>query len=262
LAIGSNGTTPGVKYSADAINWINVGLSFPTGTVLGPIQFDGTSWCVFVGCNVYRHDAYAGNIADSTTWTMTAATFAGSSPTDVLYTFPPPIVTGGPPTVTLYIGETPNGPTFTSPTRSTYELYQYVVMPSLVFTATSIEGDVPVYFLTSTPPAGMSWDSASATLSGRSVQLGTFSVDVYAQSTVGVSKKTVTFIVSQVVVSHKTPTAAAYTAYQRAKVIADAATATVDNHAVPFEVGPFLLNRPPNKTSAPEVCCDPSVKID
>lgn len=262
LAIGSNGTTPGVKYSADAINWINVGLSFPTGTVLGPIQFDGTSWCVFVGCNVYRHDAYAGNIADSTTWTMTAATFAGSSPTDVLYTFPPPIVTGGPPIVTLYIGETPNGPTFTSPTRSTYELYQYVVMPSLVFTATSIEGDVPVYFLTSTPPAGMSWDSASATLSGRSVQLGTFSVDIYAQSKVGVSKKTVTFIVSQVVVSHKTPTAAAYTAYQRAKVIADAATATVDNHAVPFEVGPFLLNRPPNKTSAPEVCCDPSVKID
>jgi hypothetical protein len=92
--------------------------------------------------------------------------------------------------------------------------------------------------------------------------LGTFSVDIYAQSKVGVSKKTVTFIVSQVVVSHKTPTAAAYTAYQRAKVIADAATATVDNHAVPFEVGPFLLNRPPNKTSAPEVCCDPSVKID
>ena len=262
LANGLNGTTPGVKYSADAVTWVNVGLSFTAGTVVGPIQFDGTSWCVFVGSNVYRHDAYAKNITDSTTWTMTQAQFDGWSSNDVLYTFPPPIITGGPPIVTLYTGETPNGPTFISPTSSVYELYQYVVMPSLVFAATSSTGDVPVYFLTSTPPAGMLWDSASATLSGRSVQLGTFSVDVYAQSTVGVSKKTVTFIVSQVVVSHKTPTAAAYTAYQRTKVIADAATATVDDHAVPFEVGPFLLGRPPNKTSAPEICCDPSVKID
>lgn len=263
LAIGSNGTTPGVKYSADAITWVDVGLSFPSGTVLGPIQFDGTSWCVFGGSNVYRHDGYAGNITDGATWTMTQAYFNGwDSSKDVLYTFPPPIVTGGPPTVTLYTGETPNGPTFTSPTGSTYELYQYVVIPSLVFAATSSGGDIPVYFLASTPPPGMLWNSSTATLSGRIVRLGTFSVDVYAQSKDGVSKKSITFIVSQVLISHKTPTAAAYTAYQRNKVIADAATATVDDHAVPFEVGPFLLARPPNKTTAPEICCDGNVKIE
>jgi len=263
LAIGSNGTTPGVKYSADAITWVDVGLSFPTGTVLGPIQFDGTSWCVFVGSNVYRHDGYGGNIADSTTWTMTQAHFDGwDSSKDVLYTFPPPIITGGPPTVTLYTGATPNGPTFTSPTGSIYELYQYVVIPSLVFAATSSAGDIPVYFLASTPPPGMLWDSSTATLSGRIVQLGTFFVDVYAQSKDGVNKKTVSFIVSQVLISHKTPTAATYTAYQRTKVIADAATATVNDHAVPFEVGPFLLARPPTKTTVPEICCDNHVKIE
>lgn len=256
MAIGLDGTTPGIKYSSNAINWVNVGLSFAAGTRLGPIQFDGTSWCVFVGCNVYRHDAYAGNIGDSNAWTITTATFAGSSPTDVLYTFPPPLYTGGPPTVTLYIGETPNGPTFVSPTASVYELYQYVEMPSLVFRATAPDDDIPVYFLASTPPAGMSWDSTTFTLSGRSVQLGTFTVDVYAQSLAGIRKKTLTFIVSQVQIGHKTPTAAAYTAYQRAKVIADAATATVNDHAVPFEVGPFLLNRPPNKVTAPEICCE------
>lgn len=260
MAIGSNGTTPGIKYSADAITWIDVGLLFTAGTAIGPLQFDGTSWCVFVGCNVYRHDAYAGNIADSNKWTVTAATFAGSSPTDVLYTFPIPRYSGTPTAVTLYIGETPNGPTFVSPSNSVYELYQYVEMTPLVFQATAAGGDIPVYFLASTPPAGMSWNSSTSTLSGRSVQLGTFSVDIYAQSLVGISKKTVTFIVSQVLISHKTPTAAAYTAYQRAKVIADAATATVNDHAVPFEVGTFLLNRPPNKVDAPEICCDPHVK--
>jgi hypothetical protein len=137
-----------------------------------------------------------------------------------------------------------------------YELYQYVEMPSLVFQAIAPDGDIPVYFLASTPPAGMSWDSTTFTLSGRSVQLGTFTVDVYAQSLAGIRKKTLTFIVSQVQIGHKTPTAAAYTAYQRAKVIADAATATVNDHAVPFEVGPFLLNRPPNKVTAPEICCE------
>ena len=119
-----------------------------------------------------------------------------------------------------------------------------------------------MYFLASTPPAGMLWDPVTATLSGRSVQLGTFNVDVYAQSLAGISKKTVTFIVSQVLIQRNIPTAAAYTAYTREKVIADAATATVNDHSVPFEVGPFLLGRPPNKTTAPEICCETQLKID
>ena len=160
---------------------------------------------------------------------------------------------------TLFIGETPNGPTFVSPVSTVFRLFQYVVFESLVFTAVAPEGDIPVYFLATTPPAGMLWDPATATLSGRSVQLGTFNVDVYAQSLAGVSKKTVTFIVSQVLVQRNIPTAAAYTAYTREKVIADAATATVNDHSVPFEVGPFLLGRPPNKTTAPEICCETQV---
>ena len=260
LATGSNGGVSSVKYSSNGITWINVGL--PSGTAFGPIQFDGTSWCVFAGTTVYRHDAFAGNITNGATWTTTTATFQNSSPGDTLYTFPPPIISGGPPVCTLFIGETPNGPTFVSPVSTVLRLYQYVVFDSLVFTAVAPEGDVPVYFLASTPPAGMLWDPVTATLSGRSVQLGTFNVDVYAQSLAGVSKKTVTFIVSQVLIQRNIPTAAAYTAYTREKVIADAATATVNDHSVPFEVGPFLLGRPPNKTTAPEICCETQLKID
>ena len=254
LATGLNGIVSSVKYSSNGISWINVGL--PSGTAFGPIQFDGTSWCVFAGTTVYRHDAFAGNIANGATWTTTTATFENSAPGDTLYTFPPPIISGGPPVCTLFIGETPNGPTFVSPVNTILRLYQYVVFDSLVFTAIAPEGDIPVYFLASTPPAGMLWDPVTATLSGRSVQLGTFTVDVYAQSLAGISKKTITFIVSQILVQRNIPTAAAYTAYTREKVIADAATATVNDHSVPFEVGPFLLGRPPNKTTAPEICCE------
>ena len=260
LATGSNGGVSSVKYSSNGTSWIDIGL--PSGTAFGPIQFDGTSWCVFAGTTVYRHDAFAGNITNGTTWTTTTATFQNSTPSDTLYTFPPPIISGGPPVCTLFIGETPNGPTFVSPVSTVFRLFQYVVFESLVFTAVAPEGDIPVYFLATTPPAGMLWDPATATLSGRSVQLGTFNVDIYAQSLAGVSKKTVTFIVSQVLVQRNIPTAAAYTAYTREKVIADAATATVNDHSVPFEVGPFLLNRPPNKTTAPEICCETQLKID
>lgn len=257
LATGLNGVVSSVKYSSNGITWINVGL--PSGTAFGPIQFDGRSWCVFAGTTVYRHDAFAGNIADGATWTTTTATFENFTPSDRLYTFPPPIISGGPPVCTLFIGETPNGPTFVSPVSTVFRLFQYVVFDSLVFTAVAPEGDIPVYFLASTPPAGMLWDPATATLSGRSVQLGTFNVDVYAQSLAGISKKTLTFIVSQVLIQRNIPTAAAYTAYTREKVIADAATATVNDHSVPFEVGPFLLGRPPNKTTAPEICCETQV---
>jgi hypothetical protein len=260
LATGSNGGVSSVKYSSNGTSWIDIGL--PSGTAFGPIQFDGTSWCVFAGTTVYRHDAFAGNIANGATWTTTTATFQNSTPSDTLYTFPPPIISGGPPVCTLFIGETPNGPTFVSPVSTVFRLFQYVVFESLVFTAVAPEGDIPVYFLATTPPAGMLWDPATATLSGRSVQLGTFNVDIYAQSLAGVSKKTVTFIVSQVLVQRNIPTAAAYTAYTREKVIADAATATVNDHSVPFEVGPFLLGRPPNKTTAPEICCETQLKID
>lgn len=258
LATGSNGGVSSVKYSSNGTSWIDIGL--PSGTAFGPIQFDGTSWCVFAGTTVYRHDAFVGNIANGATWTTTTATFQNSTPSDTLYTFPPPIISGGPPVCTLFIGETPNGPTFVSPVSTVFRLFQYVVFDSLVFTAVAPEGDIPVYFLATPPPAGMLWDPATATLSGRSVQLGTFNVDIYAQSLAGVSKKTVTFIVSQVLVQRNIPTAAAYTAYTREKVIADAATATVNDHSVPFEVGPFLLNRPPNKTTAPEICCETQVK--
>jgi hypothetical protein len=177
---------------------------------------------------------------------------------------PTPIFTGtGTATLTLYIGETANGPTFTAPTVTSMLLYQYVVMSPIVFSATSTVNaqSVPVtYFLNSSLPPGMFWNSLTATLSGRSVELGTYSVVIYAQSRAGVSKLTVTFIVARVPIFPTLPTAASHTSFIREKVIADAATSSVNNRITPSEVGPFLLERPPAVTTAPEICCKESTR--
>jgi hypothetical protein len=101
----------------------------------------------------------------------------------------------------------------------------------------------------------MIWDGVS-TLSGLSVQLGTFNVSVYAQSTDGITLRTITFVVSRTPILPTLHSAADYTSYVREKVAADAATSAVNNHATPFEVGPFALERPPVITLAPELCCD------
>jgi hypothetical protein len=100
----------------------------------------------------------------------------------------------------------------------------------------------------------MSWNGT--TISGLSVKLGTFTVTVYAQSTSGSTAQTVTFIVQRAPITPRITSPAGYTSFLREKVTADAATSSINNHATPFEVGPFLLERPPVVTTAPEICCE------
>lgn len=250
-----------ILYSSDGITWTTA-LVFPEP--LTSLQFDGSDWCILSGANgsylLRRHDPLRSTMTDITTW---ANDFIPLITTTSLISLPTPIFTStGTPNLTVYIGVTPNGPIFTSPTVTTLLLYQYVVMTPIVFTATSVvdSESLPVtYFLDSSLPPGMFWNSLTATLSGRSVELGTYTVVVYAQSTGGVNKITVTFIVSRVPINPTLPTAASHTSFIREKVIADAATSSVNNRITPSEVGPFLLERPPAVTTAPEICCkDPT----
>jgi hypothetical protein len=264
LAIGTlktNANYSSALYSADGIIWTTARVFTEVVTSL---QFDGSDWCILSGTNgsysLKRHDPLPSTISDLTTWTDQLISIPG---TTGIVSMPTPIFTGtGSATLTLYIGETANGPTFTAPTVTSMLLYQYVVMSPIVFSATSTVNaqSVPVtYFLNSSLPPGMFWNSLTATLSGRSVELGTYSVVIYAQSRAGVSKLTVTFIVARVPIFPTLPTAASHTSFIREKVIADAATSSVNNRITPSEVGPFLLERPPAVVTAPEICCkDPT----
>ena len=282
MAIGSAASGSNlVNYSTNGVTWSNA-LSFPSTTRIGPIQFAGTNWSVFVNSNaspvlsatsdnsyvVYQHDILTTTMSDSTSWFTSNATFAITAPssTTALYTFPVPlIVSNGTPTLTLLVDVTSvGGPTFISPTMTAYELYQYVPT-SIAFDA----GAGVSYFVdTATIPHGMTWvtniptgtaNYYTALLSGSSVNLGRYVIDVYAQTSTGTSKVTITLSVSRLfpVTDHKT--AAAYTAFTREKVIADAATSSVNNRVLPTAAGPFLLDTPPYETSAPVPCCLPPV---
>ena len=256
LALGSNGATPRVAYSSNGIAWTQSQYSFPVGTSLGPLQFDGTYWCFFGTSNstftLYQHDALSTTMD---TWITTTPSFNDSGIT-TLYTFPTPIYTiVGTPKPVVYVGATPTGPAIT-PASQTVLIYQYVPIAPVTFSSSS----AAVYFLGSALPPGMTFNASTATISGLSVQLGTFIVAIYAQSSSGVSVVTVTFIVSRATILAKTPNAASYTSFIREKVTADSATSAINDHTTPFEVGPFLLPRPPVIVTAPEICCDTSVK--
>jgi hypothetical protein len=283
MAIGSVASGSNVvNYSTDGINW-STALSFPSTTTIGPLQFSGTSWSVFVNSNanpvlsatsdlsyiVYQHDILTTTLSDIASWDLSPATFAATNvpSTTALYTFPlTTVVANGTPTLTLLTGATSSGgPTFVLPTITTYQLYQYVPT-SVVFDA----GAGVAYFVdTTTLPPGLTWTTNiptgtpnyyTARLSGSSVKLGVFTVDVYGEIPTGTTKITITFIVSRLFPTTDHKTAAEYTAFTREKVIADAATSSINNHVLPTAVGPFLLDTPVYETTVPDICCDPQVK--
>ena len=256
VSIGSNTTGNAIKYSSNGINWSDV-VGLPSFTSIGPIQWDGTSWVVFVNStSVYRHDALISTILDAESWTQTT-----TSPIAPVYLFPTPIYSPStPPTPTLVIGITTTGPVFTSPSSGSLLGYQYVPISPIIFDA----GPNVVFFLTSTLPNGLKWTTNiptgtsnyyRASISGKSVQTGTFPITVYAQSSAGISRTSISITVNQVFTSVDHATAAAYTAYTREKVIADAAVNARDNRVLPSSVGPFLLDRPKDVETV-VICCD------
>jgi hypothetical protein len=254
LATGSNDLNVSIKYSTDAINWAD-SITFPIGTVIGPMNFAGTNWSVFVYLStsyaVYQHDILTSTFSDSTTWFTTPATFDGTIPT-ALYTFPDAnILPTGIPILLVNSGATSTGgPTFVSPTTTNYVMYQYVPI-SIVVDA----GAGASYFVdTTTLPHGMTWTTNISTgspgrytalLSGASVQLGTFPITIYAQLGTAVSTLTLSLNVNRLFPTTDHRSAAAYTAFTREKVVADAATSSVNNRVLPTAVGPFLLDTPP-----------------
>ena len=270
LAIGSNISGVGVKYSLNGSTWIDIPFVFQGSPALGPIQFDGTSWCMFVKSNLtsissgmdssfsmYRHDALNSTLSNVSTWTITPVTFSGASQTDVprLVSFPLARYTSnGPPVPSLQINNTSLGPTFTQPTITDYLVFQYVPITPITLYA----GEDVIYFLgnTASLPPGMVWNASTATLSGLSVQLGVFTLELYAQSLTGLSRLVLTFKVNRVPIHPNLPTASSYTSYLREKVVADSASSAMNAQVVPFEVGSFLLERPPVITTAPEICCE------
>lgn len=256
---------PGIKCSTYAFNstavqtWTNVdiGVTFTSTTVIGPVQFDGTNWQIFVKegatTTIYSHDAKSSTLASSLWWTPTVTT----TPVGL---YPTPWFTGSFTDATLRVGITTTGPVFTSPTITGYIGYQYVQIAPIVFD-TDLSGSS--FFLASTLPAGLAWSPAvlaangnvTATITGQPVILGKSIIEVYAQNSTGISKITVTIVTQPIPLKTPNTTPSGYLNFIKQKVIVDSAVSSINNKALVSPVGTFLANAPQPETTAPEICC-------
>jgi hypothetical protein len=258
IAIGYDLTgIPGIKYCIDGSTWINVdiGATITSSTMIGPVQFDGTNWQIFVDNTIYSHDANPYTLASSAWWTATSTTTS-------VRLYPTPFFSGSFSSATLVIGTTSDGPVFTLPTVTNYIGYQYIIINPIVFDTTTPGTS---FFLASTLPPGLAWSpvvanaSASgyvcARITGQPVILGTSIIEVYAQNAIGISKIIVTIITQQI--PYKTPntTPSGYINFIKQKVIADSAVSSINNKALVSPVGTFLAKDPQPVITAPEICC-------
>jgi hypothetical protein len=255
IALGRNfNNLPGIKYSTDGKTWadVNIGVTFTSATVIGPVQFDGTNWQLFIGSTMYTHDANSSTLALSSFWKSSVSSAISLYPT-------PWFGQATSPSITLGVGVTTGGPVFISPTTFTFIGYQYVPITAIVFDTTATDAS---FFLASTLPAGLAWSPVTivnericATITGQPVILGTSIIDVYAQTSSGISKITVTVITRPLPLKTLHTTAAEYTNFMKEKVIADSAVSAINNEAYVSPVGTFLANDPQRVTRAPEICC-------
>ena len=259
IALGRNiNNIPGIKFSTDGMTWkdiVGVGGTYTSGTILGPLQFDGTNWNLLVDNLAWTHDVKSDTLTSINQWRRKI------SMDNIAFFCPTPYFDSTEPSnITLNIGITGSGPVFSSPTTTSYLGYQYVPISTIIFDTVA---DGTSFFLASTLPAGLAWSPAAvntnghvcATISGRPVILGTSVIDVYAQNTTGISKITVTIITQPIPLKTPDTTPSGYTNFIKQKVIADSAVSSINNKALVSPVGTFLAKDPQPETTAPATCC-------
>ena len=156
-------------------------------------------------------------------------------------------------TVTLSFASLPSGgPTIVSPTQTAYTLYQYVTISPIQFVATGT-GDIRYYLRTADLPAGMSFNPITATLSGKTVERGTYFLTVYAEDSVGVTVIPLTLTtIFPVIVRNGVTVASAYTSLLRQYTVVNAARNAENNEVYPSEtrtIGTFARSYPPDETT-------------
>jgi hypothetical protein len=227
-----------LKYSIDGMEWFNVDLSstnlFPniSGYVpiaplpIGSLQYDGSNWNVLVqrqdaGLN-WLTEVYSAPTPTST-WTATDVTssfpeiandsnrrFVGWTRSVFLRTSQSKQI-GIDMTFSTGIG---NGPTITSPSTSSFLLYQYVPM-SLVLSATGVGANIYFFISADELPPGLRFNPLTKTISGKPASQGFYSTRVFAKDDNGVTLLTLSFTVNVPRVIRKQDGAGAYTSLLR-----------------------------------------------
>jgi hypothetical protein len=149
-----------------------------------------------------------------------------------------------------------NGPTFVSPTDSTYILWQYMPIPPLTFTAS---GTAPISYFVSSLPVGLVWNSITRTVTGSCMRTGTQTFTVYAKDGAGgITAFTVTMLVEVPRIVKKQTSAGAYTSLVRQYTEVNAAQTARDSRALPGEtsgIGEFASPYPPSVVTPSNCPC-------
>jgi len=280
---------PEVRYSQNGVTWIRTDLtdSVFDGTntnisnVLAPLRvgsmnFDGTYWNVFVNeetpengrLRLYRHTAdseldtgwfpvdISGSFASNQPEQNSNVRFLNLRAPKALYTGQPPVQIQL--AIDTNIG---NGPVFTSPTTTSYLLYQYMQITPIQLSAT---GTGQIYFFVETAdlPHGLNYNQSTNQITGAPVRIGQDTLTLYAKDDNGITTQTLTFTVVVPRVIRKQEGAGAYTSLLRQYTEVLGAQNARDNRALPSQeraLGEFMSPEAPDvvtQTVDPK-CFDP-----
>jgi hypothetical protein len=160
----------------------------------------------------------------------------------------------------LYSGEPPinitlgisapstNGPTFTSPTTTSYVLYQYMTIAPIQVSASG-SGQVYLFVRSAELPPGLTFNQLTGTITGTSVRAGNDSVTIYAKDDNGVSSIFLNFTTLVPRIIRKQDGAGAYTSLLRQYTEVLGAQNARDNRVLPNQergLGEFMSPEAPD----------------
>jgi hypothetical protein len=237
-----------IRYSFDGENWPVLtdipSVSYPTTLdvlplgSLGVIGYDQGEWKLVRTPNdgtatLYSHP---GDTPIDVGWTATpiGSQFAGLGANSRFSSYVVQTIDPGADSTVITFPDLGLGPTFISPTQSTYVLWQYMPIPPIVFTATATVPDL--FYFVSSLPVGLTWNSATRSVSGACMRTGTQTFTVYVSDGFGgLTSFTVTLIVQVPRIIRQQSGAGAYTALVRDYTEVAAAINARDTRVNPTE---------------------------
>lgn len=275
IAVGldSAAFTPTIQYSPNGASWstINLGQAiFTTGAFItppyfpiGPVVYTGSNWNVYAKVDVSGGNfEYRMFVHDTST--SLASNWSVVSPSNSYFSDQTSAITGV--SAPAYIQLSPygsisnsfiyssipnNGPTFTSPTNTSYVFYQYLPITPIAVAATSSVPPIS-YFFQGGLPDGLDYSPVTGLITGTPSSLGYREATIYATDSNGYSvlKLSTNTIVPRIV--RQQDGAGAYTSLLRQYTAVLGAQNARDNRQLPTQeraLGEFMSPDAPDVTT-------------
>jgi hypothetical protein len=252
-----------VRVSFDGVNWsVLTAIPFfmhastlavkPLG-VLAPIGFDDTDWELLRVLNdgtvmLYTHPYDTPLDSGWSTRTPTGS-LSGATATSRFTSYVTQDVDPGDDVTTITFAAPASGPTFLSPTQTTYVVPQYMPIPPIVVRATTLFDTVA--YLIASVPVGLTWTPSTRTITGACMRTGDQTFTIFAVDSIGqATSLTLTFLVEIPRIINQQSGAGAYTSLVRQYTNVNGAQLTRGTQAFPsqgYSLGEFAWSDPSDR---------------